>query len=460
MSKKNQELFQSSFDSMYKRGNRASRSMVVAKSMQPVVESMQRSDSIEFTRNDSQVFDLANIDAEEYAIQRPIRDWFGKDGINTGRIGAHPDFEYLDGTDNIKNHHITTVFIDIKNSTQLSLCYELNIVREIKNTILRAASETVRAFDGHVHRFMGDALMAYFGGVNQDRESACMAAISCSAMLRVLMDVSIGPGLQRQDIDPNDIGFRVGIDYGNDDEVIWSSYGYTDVSEVTATSFFVDAAAKLQSMASKDSAMLGDNLVRHLDLPDTFIGLKTVKEDGKAVEVPFLHPNYRLKNGENNNYLIHELKFEEFARLLPIPLEMRQVLVEGGKARQGIRFQAYTQSANDYIEYKSLSRCVDKGTEVFFQIFIEAHALDGLRLPLRGKWIRRNYGREASNNQMTVDEHGDFNVLPNQFKRGREPMKYNWIRSAEYRGVHTMEVKIQDVQGQLLFHDIIGVHIR
>lgn len=460
MSKKNQELFRSSFETMYRTGSRASQSVTVAKSLQPMMESVHRADAMVFDGADHQGFGLANVDADEYAIQRPIREWFGKDGINTGTIGAHPDFEYLDGTDGMKNHHITTVFVDIQNSTRLSLRYDLIQVQKIKNTILRAASETVRAFDGHVHRFMGDALMAYFGGVNQDRESACMAAINCAAMLRLLMDESIGPGLQKQRIDPADIGFRVGIDYGGDDEVLWSSYGYTDVSEVTATSFFVDAAAKLQSMASKDSAMLGSNLVRHLDFPDTFTGQKTEMLDGKAVSVPYLRPNYALPDGGSHNYEIHELKFKEFVRLLPIPLDMRQGLVSGAKAYSGILFQAYSQDTHLYKEYKSLSRCVSKGTEVMFQIFIEAHALDGLRLPLRGEWVRKNHGQQASDADMSEDERGSFEIQPNATNRGREPKMYKWIRNAEYRGIHTMEVKIYDTQGTLLFSDIIGVHIR
>lgn len=460
MKKNSQELFRSSFESMYLNANRSSRSVTLAKSMQAAVESIHSTDVIALDSAAHHGFPLANAEADEYVIQRPIREWFGKEGINTGTIGAHPDFEYLDGTDETRNHHITTVFIDIKNSTRLSLRYELSQVRKIKNTILRAASETVRALDGHVHRFMGDALMAYFGGLQQDKESACMAAINCAAMLRLLMNEAIVPSLKRQGIDPSDIGFRVGIDYGDDDDVLWSSYGYTDVSEVTATSFFVDAAAKLQSMASKDSAMLGNNLVQHLDFPDSFTGPKTEMRNGKTVPVPYLLPNFVLADGGYHNYAIHELKFKEFLRILPIPLEMRQDLASGVKAYSGISFQAFTQDTHLYKGYKSLSRCIHKGTQVMFQVFIHAHALDGLRLPLRGEWVRKNHGQEASDAEMDEDEKEEFQIIPNNANRGREPKTYSWTRNAEYRGIHTMEVKIYDRQNDLLFSDIIGVHIR
>lgn len=460
MSQKNQELFRSSFDVMYQADSFSPKSVVVAKSLQPVMESMQRADAPVFDSAGHQSFGLAKVDADEYMIQRPIREWFGKDGVNTGTIGAHPDFEHLDGSNETLNHYITTVFIDIKNSTRLSLRYDLKQVRTIKNTILRAASETVRALDGHVHRFMGDALMAYFGGVNQDRESTCLAAINCAAMLRLLMDESIGPGLQKNGIDPSDIGFRIGIDYGGDDQVLWSSFGYTDVSEVTATSFFVDVAAKLQSMASKDNAMLGNNLVRHIDFPSSLLGQKTERRDGQHVSVPYLRPNYQLEDGGSLNYEIHELKFKEFVRLLPIPLDMRQDLVAGIKAYSGIKFQAFSQDTHLYNEYKSLSRCINKGAAVLFQIYIEAHALDGLRLPLRGEWVRKNHGAEAIAADMSGDEQGSFEIRPNTANRGRSSTKYSWTRNAEYRGIHTMEVKIYDTQNTLLFSDIIGVHIR
>lgn len=458
MNDRNQELFRSSFSSMYDAGNRIPRTMIIAKSQRLGIESINGKDEKLFEAASG--YDLVEIDASEYAIQIPIREWFGKIGINSGKIGAHPDFDYLDGTDEFVNHNIATIFIDIQNSTRLSLRYDLCQVQKIKNTILRAASETVRALDGHVHRFMGDALMAYFGGVNQDRESACLAAINCSAMLRLLMDEAIVPGLKKQEVDPSDIGFRVGIDYGGDDEVLWSSYGYTDVSEVTATSFFVDSAAKLQSMASKDNSMLGDNLVKYLDFPDDLSRKKTELCNGESVPVLYLRPNYELPNGGCHNYKIHELNFGEFVKILPIPLRMRERLVSGLKNRNGIDFKAFIFDENSQNEYKSISKCVDKGVQIKFQISIAAHALNGLRLPLRGLWTRKNHGKQATDADMIEDELVDFEVKQNNSNLGRECKIYKLIRNAEYRGIHTMNIQIFDSKNNILYSDVIGIHVR
>lgn len=44
------------------------------------------------------------------------------------------------------------------------------------------------------------------------------------------------------------------------------NYGIPGINEVTATSFFVDIASKLQHKAPKNSIMLGESLVNKLGL--------------------------------------------------------------------------------------------------------------------------------------------------------------------------------------------------
>ena len=54
--------------------------------------------------------------------------------------------------------------MDMEGSTRLNLLHSPSEVARIKNAFSRMAMEVVKAFDGHVHRIMGDAVMAYFGG--------------------------------------------------------------------------------------------------------------------------------------------------------------------------------------------------------------------------------------------------------------------------------------------------------
>lgn len=305
----------------------------------------------------------------------------------------------------------------------------------------------------------GDALMAYFGGRTQDRESTSMAAINCAAMLRLLMAESIVPSLKEKGVQLEDLGFRVGIDFGDDGEVLWSSYGYSDVSEVTATSLYVDAAAKLQSMASHNNAMMGNNLVEYLDFPNTFTEDK--KDEATEEIVRYLAPNYLLSDGRQHNYRIRELKFDEFVKLMPIPLNLRHGMIPGARALDGVSFVAFVKDGDRYVPYRSMSYCVDKETEVLFRINVEPYAMNGLRLPLRGKFIRKNHGKEAADAGHGDDDIGEFDLKPRvNAIRTQEPIFHEWDREAKYRGVHTMEVQIFDANKQLVFADIIGVHIR
>lgn len=400
---------------------------------------------------------------EEHAAQRPIRQWFGKmTPVNQGRIGCHPDFTHLEGTDETEFHHITTMFVDIKNSTRLALRYPLYEVQHIKNSILRAASETVRAMDGHVHRFMGDALMGYFGGKSQSKESTAMAAVCCAAMLRTLMQQVVVPALNARQIDARDLGFRVGIDFGDDAEVLWSSYGFSEVNEVTATSFYVDASAKLQSMASKDCAMLGRNLLHFLDLPEVLTSQKVENRDGESVPVPFLRPNYRLQDGSSLNYEIRELNYEKFAALLPLPTELKQQITPAITARDGVSFRAeILNQPNGTTYYPSMSSSLPKGLTIRFTLTASPRSLDGLRLPVNGRLTKQNCGREAENSIQTKPEVIEFTFRPtlDAFRNPRACVK-SIERDTAYRGIHFVTAELVDANGRVVFKDSIGVHVR
>lgn len=397
----------------------------------------------------------------EHDVQRPIRSWLGKStAFNDGKIGAHPDFLHLAGTEEYQYHYVTTMFVDIKNSTRLALKYDLETVQWIKNSILRAASEVVRALDGHVHRFMGDALMAFFGGSSVHKESSALAAINCSAFLRLLMELSVIPSLKSRNIDVRDLGFRVGVDFGDDEKVLWSSYGYSNVHEVTATSFHVDVSAKLQSMASKDATMLGHCLIEFLDLPEPLYKIKNEIRDGVNEQVPYLRPNFIGENGEKINYLVRELDFKKFIRLLPIPTDLKSTLAKDIIDLQGVTFESYIEKAPGiWVNYRSLSRCLEKGQSIKFQITASRSLMASFR-SLDVVFTKTNYGKEAEANTSTAPETITKTLLECRNSAGQYQLSSaEFIRDTAYRGIHTVDVVIKTKEGKEIFKDAIAVHI-
>ncbi|MCH7371478.1 adenylate/guanylate cyclase domain-containing protein [Aeromonas sp. MR16] len=247
----------------------------------------------------------------DYDIQRQLRRCFGKEGVNNNKIGGHPDFDYLVDNRKTKKGYVTTLFIDIKNSTKLGLIYPPEKVFSIKNDIIKCAIETILAFDGHVHRIMGDAVLAFFR-TEQRPENSAVNAINCAVCLVKFIEEVVSPDLEQQDIDP--VSIRIGIDYGSDENVLWGMYGYQGASEVTATSFYVDVAAKLQQSASKNKIMIGDSLKCLIDIPEHYLDLK---KEGDTV-CRYVKPNYRDATGNQINYSQFELNNDSYFKLLPL----------------------------------------------------------------------------------------------------------------------------------------------
>jgi len=412
----------------------------------------------------SEHFPLSGVDTE-YSIQKQIRPAFGKAAVNTSTIGAHPDFRHLAGTSMTDRHHVCSLFLDIKNSTRLSFLYELDDVYWIKNLILRVASESVRAMDGHVHRFMGDALLAFFGSKSILRDDSVVNAINCASVLQATMERTIIPVLGEEGFDARDIGFRVGLDYGSDHQVLWSSYGFSSVFEVTATSFYVDVAAKLQSMARKNAVMLGSNILEVMDFPEAFVQKKRVMDNKEWKEIDTLNKTYTDRQGVQHKYKVRELRAEAYRDLLPFPTELKEKF-PGSKAVSfdGIEFKCYTTGKTSNQHYPSISRTLEKEQGLEFILIIDKRVHDRTSFPLKVIFTKRNHGKEAEQD----NSEGKFPVLTEEViveqKNWYQPFfAGRTVKASEgtrYRGLHTMEAEVFNAENSLIFRDFIGVYIR
>lgn len=400
----------------------------------------------------------------EDTLQKDIRRAFGRSGENSASIGTHPDFAHLVGTKDQEYHHISSLFLDIKNSTRLSFLYDLEDVVWIKDSILKAASETVRGMDGYVHRFMGDALLAFFGSKNKNRDDSIIDAINCAAVLESLMVGTIIPFLESRNFDAAYLGFRIGLDFGPDEKVLWASYGFKEVNEITATSFYVDVAAKLQSMARKNTAMLGENILDTIDFPNDYVQKKVITVKGERTEVEHLNKVYSDRDGLQHRYKVRELKHDAYRDLLPYTPDLKQEF-PGTKivSAEGIDFKCYAKDGENLKEYYSVSQSLKKNVDLQFKVLISRVSYKKYNFPLSVKFTKRNYGREAQlKTQAGVFQKTEIPVtithqdITSGFFRGQTVIENE---STSYRGLHTMEAQVKDANGQVLFRDIIGVYI-
>jgi len=402
---------------------------------------------------------------EEYLLQSQIRPLFGKQGVNSTPIGTHPDFIKLEGTDSgTEKHYICTLFVDIKGSTRLSLLYPLETVSLFKNAVIKTCVETIRSFDGHVHRLMGDAVMAFFGGNNIEKEDAIADALNCTIVLRAILEESIKPWMESKDIDAKDFGFRIGCDFGDDDEVLWGSFGYQNVGEVSATGLPVDMASKLQSMAGKNQAMLGQGLLEYVNWPDKYSKIKQREKAGNNINQLIVTPNLTNSDGSPLNYKMRLLDYHKSLEFCALPRSFREN-IEGSNVIDHPAFSYKCHTVIDRVrsEYISASRFLAKNISLEFEVI--ASTKHRLVFPLKAMFIKTNHGLDTPEQERDLEQRGNTKNLrkasTSSFNKTESPFpKVMLEESTLYRGFHTMKCEITNAKGNLLFRDWIGVMIK
>lgn len=384
------------------------------------------------------------------SIQTMLRPLYGKIGVNNPYIGNHPLFEHLKGTNKKEYSNTITFFMDLQNSTRLGSIYEPEDVQYIKNTFIRATIEFVKCFDGHVHRIMGDAVMAFFPSINKKWEDGIIDALNCASFITYFVESFIIPDLVSQGYKEETLGMRIGIEFG--EEVLWSSYGYPGMDEVTATSFYVDIASKLQHSAGRNQIMIGEALKTYIDFPDKLTNLKT-NENGD------LEPEIDLKFLDDSGTAVKHRQFllnwKEYLNFSPA---MNNLNTNKILQSLGIEF------------YVTCEICESKDLSTKEETYISCS-----KILKKNKWI--NFTLHCNKSKIKtilnsiykirfqVKNHG-LEVKDEDKKRNSETFDYkfeerfpHWEHSL-YRGLHFMNINIFDSIKQIDIYNIkFGVFI-
>lgn len=369
-----------------------------------------------------------------YQTQNRVRPYFGKTGVNEPDIGDHPDFQHLAGTHTTETHYTVTMFVDLVSSTRLGILYSNSGARRIKNAIILQTMEIVAALDGHVHRIMGDAVLAFFGGKETSPENACIDALNAATVLLLFSEEVLLPSL-KSDFSDSNIGIRVGLEYGED--VLWSAYGYPDMDEVTATSFNVDVAAKLQQEAGRNQIMVGQELCEFLDLPEPLLEKKEEVRDQETREVPYVRPNHLDENGNHINHQQRVFNWEEYLRWTKF-----------GQSPDVVPYRPLnvTVTVDEVEGYLPLSRVLGKDRSLRFEFEFGAIPNSGYKIILS----RKNHGSEAD----------DADELFWEKENSIEPEESTYIHTdgTRYRGLHYLQLQTL-IHGQQRHFVRIGVFI-
>ena len=253
-------------------------------------------------------FDKVKDEALFESLQ-PLNAIAGKKVNYNQKTGAHPDFTHIKEQNTIAYHYITSVFIDIKNSTGLFRKYDPITVANITTTIQRAAIHTCWYFGGYIQRFHGDGLLVYFGGKNITLKESTNNAINAASFFSYFVKNDLKNLFSEQGIE--NIYTRIGIDAGEDIDVLWHLAGMGECSEITTCSLHTSLAYKMQMSATSNGVMVGDNIKNNTDVTADFFTVKNYIKEGKDVQYVFQIPE------ESFYYSQWELSWEKYLRKNP-----------------------------------------------------------------------------------------------------------------------------------------------
>jgi adenylate cyclase len=170
-------------------------------------------------------------------------------------IGHHPHFNHLKGTTDTEKHYIISAFIDIKGSTNLFKKYDEETNMIITNTIQLAAINVCQLFGGFIQRIQGDGLFVYFGGKNIDKTKSTQHCLTALSLFSYFVKNDLKRVFEQHGIER--IFTKIGIDFGDDDKVLWGVAGKENTSEIATYSLHTSLAAKMQAFAKSNEIIVG-----------------------------------------------------------------------------------------------------------------------------------------------------------------------------------------------------------
>ena len=148
-----------------------------------------------------------------------------------------------------ERRQMTCLFCDLVNSVGLSERLDPEELRETLAAYHRVCATVVRRFEGHVHNYLGDGIMVYFGFPSAHEDDAQRAVRSGLGIVEAVEQLNS----RLQTEYGIDLHVRIGIDTGL---VVAGAFAADEDMEAAAVGVPPNIAARLQALAAPDSVVI------------------------------------------------------------------------------------------------------------------------------------------------------------------------------------------------------------
>lgn len=175
----------------------------------------------------------------------------------------------------VERRQLTLMFVDLVGSTDLSRRLDPEELREVMRAYSNTVAGEIARLEGHVAKFLGDGVLAYFGWPRASEDAAEQAVRAGLAVATAVSGMSSGAG--------GLLAARIGIATGL--VVVGDLLGEGDAKEEAVTGETPNLAARLQQAAEPGTVVIADSTRRLVGDLFELVGLGSLQLKGFAEPV-------------------------------------------------------------------------------------------------------------------------------------------------------------------------------
>lgn len=188
--------------------------------------------------------------------------------------------------------HVTVLFSDLSGYTSMSERLDPEDVKKIMRQIFDAITSVVNKYNGSIQKFIGDAVVAFFG-VPMSHEDDPVRAIRTAKEIHEIID-AISPQFEPKVGKP--LALHTGINTG----LVVTGELTTGEGIFGITGDTVNLASRLSTLARSGEILVGQDTYRRADWLFLFESLGPVRVKGKAEPVQVYRVGREKKQGERS----------------------------------------------------------------------------------------------------------------------------------------------------------------
>jgi len=150
--------------------------------------------------------------------------------------------------------NLVIVFVDVNNSTEMSLSLAEDRFALMIQTFAQEISIAVTGYGGYVFKYEGDAVIGLFPG-EYDQAKVCENVLNCTASILEIVREVLNPAFKQNGLP--EISIRIGLTYGYALVVVYGNSLAKAHIDIIGSS--ISLASKIVSIAEPNQVLVGES---------------------------------------------------------------------------------------------------------------------------------------------------------------------------------------------------------